>query len=539
MLLTEDQAKQIIIENQQIPTWIQSARVQSDELFALVEGKKFTDFLINRIEKLESKDKAEARKKYSRDITDLFGRLLKPIDNVFSATGGSKNFDLTESQLKQFIGRISNFKGQKSVEKYVQDFWMKLYHTDPNGVIFMEYSTEEIHGQTNLKPTYKASKAIRNYRADGQQLEWVLFEPKLTKQGQKIWRIVDDLTDRFFLEVGQNQLILMKMSFEHPFGEVPGVVISDIVDIVSKIRISPIDKIIGLARELARDQSVKTIYKFTKGNPIHWRIVQFCQTCKGAGKDGSATCTDCNGKGKYQKQDVTDLVELPLPKKDDVKLAPDIAGFVSPDNETWVQYNNEIELLEILAHQTHWGTITAIREKVNSKTATEVFYNNQPMQNTLAKYSDSAEFIEQKLVNWVANFYIPQKAKDDQIARINYGRNYIIESEDILLAKYNEGRKDQQNNVILDRLLSEYLTSKYKNDPRWLRVELLKATIEPYVHQTIDVVNSIFGQEEARKKVWFSDWWESITLDDKLNKTAEQLDTEFNTFVSNKNQINK
>lgn len=286
-----------------------------------------------------------------------------------------------------------------------------------------------------------------------------------------------------------------------------------------------------------QDQSVKTIYKFTKGNPIHWRIVQYCESCKGSGKTGDKKCSECDGKGKYQKQDVTDLVELPLPKRDTVKIAPDIAGFISPDNETWIQYNNELELLEILTHTTHWGTITAIRDKVNSKTATEVFFNNQPMQNALNKYSDAAQFVEWRLTEFCANFLFPSKDKSKRVSNITYGRNYIIESADTILERYSKARSDQQNTVVLDRLLVEYLTAKYKNDPQWLRIELKKAELEPFVHYTIDMVNSIFGQEKAQETILFGDWWETLTLDDKLTKTTEDLKKEFKTFINQSKSI--
>jgi hypothetical protein len=69
--------------------------------------------------------------------------------------------------------------------------------------------------------------------------------------------------------------------------------------------------------------------------------------------------------------------------------------------------------------------------------------------------------------------------------------------------------------TIRDRKLSEYLTSKYKNDPETLRIELLKKELEPYIHFDIKLVKDIYGANEAMKKGWFTDFWESLQEADK------------------------
>jgi len=85
------------------------------------------------------------------------------------------------------------------------------------------------------------------------------------------------------------------------------------------------------------------------------------------------------------------------------------------------------------------------------------------------------------------------------------------------------------NNVILDRLYNEYLTAKYGNDPAWLRMELVKSEIEPYLHLTLDQVKEIFGFTEAQKKALFTDWWRTLDVKAK-DKTAEQLQKDFTAW---------
>ena len=294
----EQEAINYIKAHQKPSKIILEAREQSKTLTALIEGDGFKEELIHNIEHIESPQKAQARKKYSRSIVDFFEQLLSPVSNVFNSTGGSKIYNIENESLKaEYLNRISKLKEGKSISSFVEDKWMQLYHIDPNGIIFMEYdSNKEV-----VYPTYKSINKIRAYEVKGQLTDVVLFEPERTKEGQ-IYRIVDDLHDWFFLERGGALTFLEEISFEHPFKEVPAILNSNIEKVNRPIKLSPIHKIVELSKEFARDQSIKTIYKFLQGFPIHWRYVSQCRTCTGTGKKGNDSCTDCDGKGHYQKK---------------------------------------------------------------------------------------------------------------------------------------------------------------------------------------------------------------------------------------------
>lgn len=536
---SDEQAIQFVREHQKPSPFFVKARDESKELFALVDGLDFTEELIERIEHIESEDKKKAREKYSRSIKDLYGRLFQPITNVFNATGGVKKYEIeNEEILRELITIISRIRGNKSLQKWIERTYIPLYHSDPNGLIFVEYLIRDGEIE-DFKPTYKSVKKIRYYEQKGQLTEVVLFEPKILKGGnqqnsqseKKLWRLVDDVRDRFILQQGEayaaiNEPIIIEgeevVSFDHPFGEVPAIIISDISKIGSEFRISPMDRITDITKEYARDQSIKTLFKFLHGFPIHWRYVSFCKSCQGTGKTGGKVCTDCNGKGKIQKKDITDIVELEVPEKDQVKIDP-IAGFISPDNETWSKYDEELKLLEQLSWKTHWGTF--VKENTE-QTATEIFVNVQPVIGKLNEYADAAEYVEWKITEWLANLLIPNKNKTESIASISYGRRYIIESLDTLLEKYIKAREAGAPAVILDRMLEEYITAKYQHDPDWLRKHLIKTEVEPYVHLTIEQVQTTYGEEEARKKGLFEQWWRSLTpqqmLEDNLIEAFDQ-----------------
>ena len=90
--LTDDDAIAEIKEHLAISQCFLDMREDSKELKSLVNGTDFLDELINKIEGLESEKKAKARKKYSKDIQGFFRRLFQPIDNIYYATGGLKDY---------------------------------------------------------------------------------------------------------------------------------------------------------------------------------------------------------------------------------------------------------------------------------------------------------------------------------------------------------------------------------------------------------------------------------------------------------------
>lgn len=62
-----------------VPKWIKQAREQNKELEALVYYHDYKEFLIEKIEHLESEKHARNRKKYSKNTVALFARVGKPM----------------------------------------------------------------------------------------------------------------------------------------------------------------------------------------------------------------------------------------------------------------------------------------------------------------------------------------------------------------------------------------------------------------------------------------------------------------------------
>lgn len=539
-----DEVIQIIKHNEQVPKWVQASRDNHKTLRALIDGDDFKTEL-SKIEHIEKSEKKwEVRKKYSRSIKDLNQRLLRPIDNVYSATGGSKEYKLKGERLKKLLRKLSNVRGNKSLEQWLQVNWMHVYHNDPDGVIFIEYLSEdkEKNQEEDCWPTYKEITKIRNYEKDGQSLKWILFEPKkvpVNKNGSheivELIRFVDDETDYIFKKNGDSYVLVEDLTFDHPFGRVPGIVNSDIEKLGLLNALSPIDSIVETERQYLRDQSNKTLYKILLWNPIFWRYRQKCPTCTGTLKTGGKKCPDCDNTGWKLDRDISDEVLIPLPEDNDEPIVtPDIAGWIAPPESIMEQFNNELSGQEIGMYEAHWGSHKSKLNQNVDKTATEVWLDAQPVMNRLNRYGDVAEWVEHYLTELIANFLFPTKDKDENVSSIHYGRNYIIQPPEFLLQEYHKSKENDDGVVILDRKLREYLTAKYKNDPITLRIEILKAALEPFVHYTVDRVKEVFGNEAAQKKMLFGDWWETLTAEMFEKKTDDQLAKEMNDFFKDK-----
>lgn len=512
--------------------WVIKARDRHKELNALITGKGFLEVLINRIEGLENEQKAVARKKYSKDIRDVYNRIMSPRYNVFSAAGGSVNNNLKSNSLKEkLIESLANFKGQKSIKKYLSEEYFKLADVDPNGVMFLEYMEDK-----DIYPTYKSINDIRYYIANGQLLDVVMFEPKPRLIGGKIQgeeiRVVDAVNDYTIIKIGNTYTVNPDKTFKHPFGQVPGFVLSEKEDTGSKVRQSSIFPIEELMKDYARDKSVLTIYKFQHGFPKEWRYVNKCKTCNGTGKNGENVCKTCNGKGDPTVNDVTDMHVLRLPREGDPVIAPNVMGFISPDIATWNQLKESLKDNEETMESTSWGTKRVTN--ATNETATGRYIDVQPVMNRLSEYSHTAEWVHNLLAHLTEN-WVNGSPKENQEYHVAYGNRFIIESQDVLLEKYSDARTKGDNTTVLDKLLNEYLWSKYQNNIPELEKALKKKEVEPYVHLSSQETYNFFGSEEAYKKVLFVKFWDNANTD----LTVEQLTKDFNTYVEeNKLVIN-
>lgn len=159
MAYTTDEIKQIILTNPN-RTMLDAARVMSKKLRMHIEGDGL-DECIEAMPYFERPELLTIRKKYARSNQDVFERLFRQRDKVFTAKGGSKMYMLPEAQEKKFRAYLSVVKDGMSLEKWIEQIALKAFDVDPMSLTFIELNE---NGQAY--PTYKSTSAIYGFIFD-------------------------------------------------------------------------------------------------------------------------------------------------------------------------------------------------------------------------------------------------------------------------------------------------------------------------------------------------------------------------------------
>ena len=529
---TEEELNIFIKENMKLSPDLARGRKEAKEMNALVFGVNFLDELI-KIDNLESSAKQQVRKKFAQPIMSYYAQLTSNIENCFAATGGIIDFNGNEHLMERYANLTKRLKCGKSLNKWVQDNFVDIHKIDPNGVIMVS------NNGISSFPVYKSSSDIRAVKTSGRKVEAIMFEPYEFKNGDATElriRVLDDETDYILKQGEENYIIIEDETFEHSYGQCPCICVGDTDYIGTQVKKNPLSVVTELSREFLRDKSIKTIHKALRGVALHWRKTAFCIECSGTGKvdvsndDGEyrkGTCGTCSGKGSLggDRDDVADIIEIKAPETSE---DPDInqpAGYIEPSTETWNQYIKEQELNMQQAYKVIWGTLSGFESKT-TKTATEITFDKQPIENTLNKYSNNFEDLE----SFIGTMLLRKDTNNKEVVvSKGYGRNFILQTENEILDRYYKGKEKGANSVILDSIMKEYLNSKYKNNVETRALNLLKLSVEPYPHYSIKEVFEYISPLKSQHKALFIDFWNSNDFTSK--SVASDILKKFTTFV--------
>lgn len=509
------------------PAWVKESEKDFLKFSVHINGTGTAEYL-DQIQKFENLEQLGARKQLVTSNRFLFANLGRPIDKVFSATGGTSV--LPKKNKDRINKAISNIRHGYSTKKWIQNVQANRFYTDPNGLVFFEWTAESTY------PTVKAITSIFNYQTSGRLIDWVLFMPEKTKNGE-LYRFVDAEYDYTLLLNGESLTIVEDKTYKNPFGRCPGIVNSDIMHFELNRKDSPFAPVIELADHYLRTGSVKNIYENYHGYPIFWAYGMTCKRCNGEGsivEDGEPRrCPSCDGAGTTIKKDVTDIIKLKPPtSSDQPRLAPDIAGYVQPDLETWREQRTELDWLWQLMHFTIWGT----SYKRDQQTATATFIDAQPVNDALNRFSESFEDMEQKMIEMVA-LYFNGTAND---VSVNWGRRFILESPDAIWNKYITAKEKGANRSTLDYLLNQFYQSEYTNDKQSLLVAEKSMKIEPFIHLTEKEVKDLgVTGIELQKKIMFNEWTASLQDGYIFLTDIVKLRSELTAFVEAKMKANE
>jgi len=513
------------------PDWITVSRKYTTKLDVHINGIGTAEYLDN-ITGYENERQYILRKKYATSNKFVFENLLRSVDKVFSANGGSTIVETkTDASNKLLKIKLSDISGGNSIRQWVENIQSNKYYSDPSGITLFEWDKEKLY------PTLKSIYSIFNYSSDGRKLDWIVFEPEKRKDsnGAEIagdfYRVIDDSFDYIVHVIDENITIIENETFINPWGYVPAITNSDILDSTLTRHISPIDPVVELADHYLRTTSVKNIYEFLHGYPVFWAYVQPCRACDGTGLYDGQSCNVCGGDGHSFSKDVSDIFKLnPPTSTEEPKIAPDVAGYVAPDLTTWEEQRTELDWLWGLMHFSMWGT--AQQEKADNETATAAFIDVQPVNDRLNKFADAFEQTEKFMTDVIAEFYIRENYKGSSV---NYGRRFLVEPPDVIWKKYETAKLNNAPKISLDYLLIQFYQSEFKNDAKQMIVSQKGLKIEPFIHKSDEQINSLpVADDDKLAKFYFNEFWRTLTVDEILISDVDAIKNKFKSYLKTK-----
>ena len=506
------------------PEWVKEARKETKRLRVHLTGsqKETADYL-DHIEHYETAEQYQARVKHATPNKALFSELLQPVSKVFQAKGGTRYVKAgSDSATEKLNDLLMNVEGGRSIQRWMSDIWKDRFFTDPAGVVFVESDGQFAY------PTIKSIDVIRNYKRDGRQIEWILFEPQTVGE-QKICRYVDRLVDQEW-DVTNEEAPKLLSEIKNTFDVCPAFVngakeSSDLTRMISDLH-----EVMDIADHYLRTTSVKNIHEFQHGMPVYWEIRSPCNVCHGTGFVNGSTCTSCGGDGYKKRKDVSEKILIKPPRAEDPKIAPDVAGFVEPSHKTWEQYRTEQKELIKQLHDTYLGTHR--REHTSNETATGRFIDQQPVHDKLSQLADIFESTDKWIVDRVGFYHYRATYKGSSI---KYGRRFMIETPSAIWDDYQKARKDGAPEAVKDYKLMQYWASELRDDLMQLEVMTKLIQVEPFVHMTPqEVMDLEVPRIDKLAKVYFSDWADQLLPDQVLDQTQEQLRKSLDMYISNK-----
>lgn len=549
--LTLDQRTAIIVNNPN-KDLIQKARKKNKKLLLHTHGIGLEE-AIKKEDYFENADIYKTRKDIALSNKDLMARTLQEEEQVFTTRGGSASYQLPKTESAAMDELLSNVRFQISLRKWVREFALNAYRSDPMGLIFMEveelFETDGVEIPTpKCYPTYKSTQGIFDYESNGRNLEYVVFQlnaKQLLDFGieDKDWspmsnnqivlpkdkitpyfRFIDDSEDVIY-KLDNNRLILaantkQKNPVKNKWGKVPAFIVSDLIQFDEPECFgSPLQFVVELCDSFLTDRSVRDLQKKYHGFAKAVEPLLKCPTCAGTGQTKGSPCPDCTvpgsdkGTGYKLRTKVSEVSKFPLELMTEIPRFDfkNIFGYVTPDIESWRQQDATLDQLEQLIYYTYWGTARAnqvsgvqLPGKTGDKTAFEVNSNLKPKYARLNQVADWAENAENMIADFIGQFWFSETYKGSSIA---YGRSYILETPGDLIQAYYDMRENGANEALLDEAMERYLKCLFQSSP----VDLTKWTklfyLEPARNISLADAFELIQEQKYNEKMCFSDWY--------------------------------
>lgn len=557
MILSEEQIKYIVLNKHS--DYKQNSEYECD-LNMLVNGDrhKIVEFLI-KLSNLETHKQKELREKYSKSTKGTVANLVRPFQNIFNALGGSRNYSFKsrngqKTYEKQLIEKFKESPMSGGTHFFMSEIWGKRVIDSPRSCILIEITEDGKYSY----PIFVSQKFITNWKFKNHlNYEYIVFdegECEIDKKKINIFRVIDDSFDYTVLvnekqevsiieinnpiQVIKNEQITKLKTIKNIWGRVNAIQMTTKLSTDMANKISILDPVIEDLQERLLDGSIKRLFKFLHGYPYFAEFnLNICPVCHGRKSASGQVCPACNGTG-LRKKDVSDKVVLDIPEdKDEVLIKPsEVAAYISPAIDTWVQMNNDLkENYENLMF-TLWGATIVADSKNQYSTLGARILDLKPINDVLKQYSTIAQKIDSQICDFLGQFYFGEKFEESHIL---YGNFYLNATPDQILETYTKLKQNNVPSQILDYTLISYYNTIYSKEPSKLQVALKDLQYEPYFHNTIDEVQGFVISENIKDRKKYYQLYRN-TIDDFIFLKFDSVDS-FNQaldeFISNQNNV--
>lgn len=544
-----------------------------------ITGKGMIGYL-EELDSYETKAQKILREKLAKSNRSNFSFILRPTDKIFTAKGGSINYNLPQKTIDDIKNSTSDIADGLDIKKYLKKVVRKEYIIDPNGVLFVDID-ENGNVETHVIPT----KEILWYKAKGNRVEAIIFEftekrddklnflktvcdikdadystafPNNYSLEKKYYRVIDSKSDRIFVKekktingVSKSSEIVEQRNsaISNYFGFVPALILGDEKDSNSGLFESIVEDLLDDADVLLRRISVLNVHELAHLYPRYWAYAQACTRCGGEGLiqgervEGSnpvtykddKTCPSCGGAGHKTRTNPSDETVVPLPQDGDPILQK-IMGFESPDLETARFYEGVIKSQREEMFRAMWGTTYEVGGK--RETATGRFLDAQPVIDRLGDMSYTFAKMHKFLLDCYGIVILRNRQYESSVT---YGRRYIFEGPDDILEKYKEVSDSNVSDLTKMDLQMRYIEAEYQDAPIQLvkKKKLLK--IEPFPTLSCEKVMSIesLPKEEKLKKLYFGEWSNTLLDQEIIFMKEDELKEKLNQYIKSKTLNNE
>lgn len=555
MALTHDEIVKLIEKGTSSKMYL--ARKNANKINMHITGKKVKEFL-EILDDYENPAQKKLRTKLVKSNRSLFSFILRPTDKIFTAKGGGISYNLPEARKKKLQEGISEISDGLEIKKYLKKVVKKQYIIDPNGILFID-----IDKFGKLETYVINTDKIMWYENKGNVVKGLIFEPytldvennkiepntshkpleiktEQSKDNKQYYRVLDENLDRIYVREGDRIYEQESDRLNNYFKFVPAIILGDEKDPNEDIYESLISDVVEDADRMLRLVSTTNVHDLAHLYPRYWSYEQACVRCEGEGQIVTnddpdnpeySECISCSGTGVKKRTNASDEIVLPTPQDGDPIIAPNIAGFTSPDLQTAKFYYELIEGSKEEMFESIWGTTHEQAGK--RETATGRWLDKQPVQDRLRDISDTFS----KFHEFMLDCYGKVLLKDPRYkSSVTYGSHYVMESPYELLDKYVETSKEKVSEITILDLRDRYLEAEHQGIELAKRKKL--ARIEPFpTLKASELTGLNLPETDVLRKIYFSSWVGTLKDSEIIFLNDDQLLGKLDEYVSGKSLI--